>query len=201
MGGIIFMSQKAIDFSNMSDDAQNQIDTFKKSMVAIANENVAYRATMKQLENKLEAIKESRKVDLDQGMDLNTVLVKFSTVEVDKEINVEKLRHKGALKPLNESLNSTYAFVPENMYNAYIRKIDEGKRGDFLNAISGFLSNLGIENATDSQIRAMAERISDNIGAKISNANVIVEGGNFHSPMKERTFKKLFMSVFCDLYL
>lgn len=195
------MSKKTINFKNMTEQAMNQINSFKISMVDIATENVAYHAKMKQLENKLEAIKENRKVELDQGMELNEVLVKFSTVEIDKEINVEKQRHKEALKPLNESLNSAYAFVPENMYNAYIRKIDEGKRGEFLTAISGFLSNLGIENVTDSQIRAMSERISDNMGAKISNSNVIVEGGDFHSALKERSFYKLFMSVFCDLYL
>lgn len=195
------MSKKTINFKNMTEQAMNQIVSFKKTMVAIAAENVLYHATMKQLENKLKAIKENRQNDLDQGMSVDDVTAKYSTIEVDKEINVEKLRHKATLKPLNEELNSTYAFIPENMYNAYVRKIEDGKRGEFLNAISEFLDNLGIENSTDSQIRGMAERMSDCMGAKISNANDIVAGGDFHSVLKERSFYKLFMSVFCDLYM
>lgn len=165
------MSKKTINFKNMTEQAMNQIVSFKKTMVAIAAENVLYHATMKQLENKLKAIKENRQNDLDQGMSVDDVTAKYSTIEVDKEINVEKLRHKATLKPLNEELNSTYAFIPENMYNAYVRKIEDGKRGEFLNAISEFLDNLGIENSTDSQIRGMAERMSDCMGAKISNAS------------------------------
>lgn len=195
------MSKKSINFKNISDQAMNQINSFKNTIVAIATENVQYHVTMKQLENKLETIKENRQNDLDQGMSVNDVTAKYSTLEVDKEINVEKLRHKAALKPLNEELNSTYAFIPENMYSTYVRKIEDGKRGEFLNSISEFLNNLGIENSTDSQIRAMAERMSDCMGAKISNANDIVAGGDFHSVLKERSFYKLFMSVFCDLYI
>lgn len=195
------MSKKTINFTKMSELANSQINIFKESMVAIAIENVAYHAEMKRLENKLEAIKESRKNDLEQGISTEEVLLKHSTLETDKEINVEKLRHKEALKPLNENLNSTYAFIPEGMYEAYIRKIEDGKRGDFLNAISEFLENLGIENSTGAQIRNMAERISDKLGARISNSTTIAEGGSFHSTLKERAFYKLYMSVFCDLYV
>lgn len=195
------MSKKSINFKNMTEQAINQINSFKETMVAVATESVLYSSTMKQLENKLEAIKKNRQNDLDQGMNHNEVISKYSTLKIDKEINAEKLRHKAALKPLNEELNNTYAFIPENMYAAYVRKIEDGKRGEFLNAISEFLTNLGIENSTDSQIRAMAERMSDCVGAKISNANNILEGGDFHSVLKERSFSKLFMSVFCDLYI
>ena len=195
------MSKKSINFKNMSEKAKNQIEEFKFSMVAIAQENVTYHGNMKQLDNKLKAIKENRKIDLEQGMAVNDVLVKYSTLEVDKEIAAEKLRHKETLKPLNENINSTYEFVPENMYFSYVHKIEDGKRGDFLNAISDFLTKLGIKEATDSQIRAMAERMSDNMGAKISKADKIVNGGDFHEVLKERGFYKLFMSVFCDLYI
>lgn len=195
------MSKKAINFTGMTEESKRQLDIFKVSMVDIANENVLHSTTIKKLEKQLETIKENRKINLDQGLSENDIITKFSTLEVDKEINREKSRHKEALKPLNEELKNTYAFVPENMYVAYVRKIEEGKRGDFLNAISTFLGNLGIENSTDAQIRAMAERMSDCLGAKISNAAVIVEGGNFHCVLKERGFYKLFMSVFCDLYI
>lgn len=195
------MLKKSINFKKMSEHAMSQINSFKSTMIAIAAENVQYHTTMKQLENKLNAIKENRQNDLDQGMSMNDVIAKYSTLEVDKEISAEKLRHKEALKPLNEELASTYEFIPENMYSAYVRKIEDGKRGEFLNAISAFLTNLGIESSTESQIRAMAERMSDCMGAKISNANDIVAGGDFHSVLKERSFYKLFMSVFCDLYI
>lgn len=195
------MSKKSINFKNMSESATSQINSFKTTMITIAVESVQYHATMKQLEKKLDAIRENRENDINQGMGVNDVTAKYSTIEIDKEINVEKLRHKAALKPLNEDLNNTYSFIPKNMYASYVRKIEDGKRGEFLNAVSDFLDNLGIEDPTDSQIRAMAERMSDCMGAKISNVNDIVEGGDFHCVLKERSFYKLFMSVFCDLYI
>lgn len=195
------MSKKSINFKNMTEQSMNQISSFKTTMVAIAKENITYHVTMKQLDKKLDAIKENRNNDLDQGIDLNDVLVKYPTLDVEKEIKVEILRHKGVIKPLNEELSSTYAFIPENMYDAYVKKIEEGKRGMFLDSMSEFLNNLGIEEYTDSQVRALAERMSDNLGGIISKADTIADGGNFHDIMRKRTFCKLFMSVFCDLYM
>ena len=195
------MSKKNINFKSMSEKAANQINSFKFTMIAMAKENVAYHATMNQLEKKLEAIKESRKNDLEQGMNENEVVAKYPTLEVDKAINREKLRHEKALAPLKEDLQDTYAFVPDDMYASYVRKIEDGKRGDFLNAIAEFLNLLGIENCTDAQIRAMAERMSDCLGAKVSNATAIVKNEELHSVLKKRAFYKLFMSVFRDLYM
>ena len=195
------MSKKSINFKNMAEKAANQINSFKITMIAIARENVAYHAMMKQLENKLETIKGNRNNDLEQGMSENDVVAKYPTLEVEKAINREKLRHEKALAPLKDTLQDTYVFVPEDMYVAYVRKIEDGKRGDFLNAIAEFLNRLGIDSFTDAQVRAMAERMSDCLGAKISNATTIVKNEELHSVLKKRAFYKLFMSVFCDLYM
>ena len=46
---------------------------------------------------------------------------------------------------LDEDLKSTYAFMPDGMYDSYVRKIELGKRGDFIECIKGFLENIGIE--------------------------------------------------------
>lgn len=195
------MSKKSINFKNMTEKAANQINSFKITMIAIARENVAYHAMMKQLENKLETIKGNRNNDLEQGMSENDVVAKYPTLEVEKAINREKLRHEKALAPLKDTLQDTYVFVPEDMYVAYVRKIEDGKRGNFLNAIAEFLNRLGIDSFTDAQVRAMAERMSDCLGAKISNATTIVKNEELHSVLKKRAFYKLFMSVFCDLYM
>ena len=195
------MSKKNINFKSMSEKAANQINSFKFTMIEIAKENVAYHATMKQFENKLETIKENRNNDLEQGMNENEVVAKYPTLEVDKAMNREKLRHEKALAPLKDTLQDTYVFVPEDMYAAYVRKIEDGKRGDFLNAIAVFLNRLGVESCTDTQIRAMAERMSDCLGAKVSNATTIIKNEELHSVLKKRAFYKLFMSVFCDLYM
>lgn len=195
------MSKKSINFKSMSEKATNQLNSFKTTMIEMAKENVAYHTTMKQFENKLETIKENRNNDLEQGMNENEVVAKHPTLEVEKAMNREKLRHEKALAPLKDTLQDTYAFVPEDMYTAYVRKIEDGKRGDFLNAIAEFLNRLGIESFTDTQVRAMAERMSDCLGAKVSNATTIVKNEELHSVLKKRAFYKLFMSVFCDLYM
>lgn len=195
------MAKKAINFTQMTEKAYSQIDLFKKSMVAIAEENIFFHQTIKKLEKKLEKIRENRKNDIANGLNSDEVIKKHPTVETERAIEREKLRHKAVIKPLNNELSSTYEFIPENMYATYERKILEGKRGAFLDNIQEFLSNLGIDGCSNSQIREMAERMSDNLGAGIANSKTISEDGVFHSALKERTLYKLFMSVFCDLYM
>lgn len=195
------MAKNQINFSKMSEDAKKQIDTFKEACIEIAKEDIRYKKELKRLNDAIEVIKSNRQADLDNGLSIDDAIFKNSILDEENKIRAEKIKHEEILIPLREDLKSSYLFIPENMYNAYKLKIEEDKRGEFLAAIEDFLNNLGVENSSQAQVRKMAERMSDNLGAKFATSKKITENNEFHSALKKNSFNKLFLAVFYDLYI
>lgn len=195
------MAKNQINFSKMNETAKAQIESFKKAATDLAVEDLRYKAEKKALENKLEAILQARKSELENGMDEEEVYAKFPRIEIDNAIRAAQVQHEELSKPFREAMNDTYSFIPEGMHSAYERKINDGKRGDFLEAIKNFLSNLGLEECKQGQISKFAETMSDHFGSRYSTAKTIVNDGKFASAMKKNQFNKLFMAVFCDLFM
>lgn len=193
------MSKKTINFENMSNESMAQLKDFAESRIAIAKEDLRYKSAMKPLKAKLETIRQNRENDLAQGMSLDDVIRKHSSVDAENAIRKEEKLHADNLAPLNEKLKTTYVFIPESMYDAYVRKVNEGKRGDYLTCVNTFLENLGIESFTQSALCKLSERIADRLGARVSTSKKLIEEGQFSSEMKKGQFSKLFMSVFCDI--
>lgn len=193
------MSKAPINFESINSKSLAYLNAFVAARIAIAKEDMRHMAEMKPLKAKLEAIHENREIDLKNGMDLDDVIRKHSSVEVDKAIRAENNLHKETLKPLNEDLKSTYAFMPDGMYDSYVRKIELGKRGNFIECIKTFLENIGIEEVSQSAVCKLAEQISDYLGVCISTSRKLLEDEVFSSIMKKSQFNKLFMSVFCDI--
>ena len=195
------MAKNQINFTKMSNEATLQLKSFKESAVAIAVEDMRYKAELKPLKAQLEAILQNRENDLAQGMHLDDVVAKHSRVEVDNAIRKAENEHKAIIEPLNKAMRDTYAFIPENMYEGYKKKIEEHKRGVFLDAIKDFLENLGIEDCSQAQISKLAENMSDMFGARYAQAKKIVENDTLTTTTSKVQFNKLFMAVFCDMYV
>jgi len=193
------MSKASINFVSIDSKSLAYLNAFVAARIAIAKEDMRHMAKMKPLKAKLEAIYENREIDLQNGMNPDDVIRKHSSIEVDKAIRAENDLHKETLKPLNEDLKSTYAFMPEGMYDSYIRKVELGKRGDFIECIKGFLGNIGIEEISQSALCKLSEQIADRLGVSASNSKQLLEEGVFSSAMRDRQFNKLFMSIFCDI--
>lgn len=195
------MAKNQINFKNMSKEATAQLNSFKESAMAIAVEDLRFKAEIKPLKAKLETILANRENDIAQGLSVDEVTAKYSRVEVDAEIRKAEMAHKAIVEPLNKSMRDTYVFVPENMHEAYKKKIEEHKRGDFLSAIKTFLENLGIENCSQAQISKLAENMSDMFGARYAQSKKIVENDTLTTTVSKAQFNKLFMAVFCDMYV
>jgi len=193
------MSKAPINFESIDGKSLAYLNAFVAARIAIAKEDMRHMAEMKPLKAKLEAIHENREIDLKNGMNLDDVIRKHSSVEVDKAIRAENNLHKETLKPLNEDLKSTYAFMSDGMYDSYVRKIELGKRGDFIKCIRTFLENIGIEEVSQSALCKLSEQIADRLGVSVSNSKQLLEEGVFSSTMRDRQFNKLFMSIFCDI--
>lgn len=195
------MAKNQINFTKMSKEATAQLNTFKDSALAIATEDLRFKAEMKPLKAKLDAILANRDNDIKQGMSVDEVVAKFPRTEVDNEIRKAETNHQAIVEPLNKAMKDSYVFVPENIFTAYTLKINDGKRGEFLKAITEFLSNLGIEGCSQGQISKFAESMSDKLGAKYATSKKIVNDGVLVTAMKKNQFNKLFMAVFVDTYL
>lgn len=195
------MAKNQINFSKMNTEAMAQLHTFKETAVAIATEDLRFKAEIKPLKAQLETILANRENDLAQGLSVDEVTAKFPRVEVDNAIRKAQSEHNAIVEPLNKTMKDTYAFIPETMYSAYVKKIEEHKRGDFLSAIKEFLENLGIEGCTQGQISKLAENMSDMFGARYAQAKKIVEKDTLHTAVSKAQFNKLFMAVFCDMYI
>ena len=195
------MAKNQINFSKMTQEIKTQLRDFSVSMYALAKEDVAYKKAMKPLKAKLENILENRNNDIDAGLPVEEVVAKFPRAEVDREIKKLEEAHKKIIEPVNNTLRNTYSLIPEGMYAGYKKKIEEHKRGEFLTAITEFLQNLGLEGCKQGQISKFAETMSDMFGARIASSKKIVDSGEFCSTMSKAQFNKLFMSVFCDLFV
>lgn len=193
------MSKAPINFKSINSKSFTYLNAFVAARIAIAREDMRHMAEMKPLKAKLEAIHETREIDLKNGIALDDVIRKHSSVEVDKAIRAENNLHKETLKPLNEDLKSTYAFIPEGMYSSYVHKVELGKHGNFIECIKGFLENIGIEEVSQLALCKLSEQIADRLGVSVSNSKQLLEEGVFSSTMRDRQFSKLFMSIFCDI--
>lgn len=195
------MAKNQINFSKMSKEVMSQLTTFKDSALALAIEDLRFKAEIKPLKAQLESILANRQNDIDNGMNVDEVIAKFPRIEVDNAIRKAETTHKAIVEPLSKSMKDTYAFIPEGMHDAYTKKINEHKRGDFLTAIKTFLENLGIEGCSQAQISKLAENMSDMFGARYAQSKKIVNDNILVTTISKAQFNKLFMAVFCDMYI
>lgn len=195
------MAKNQINFSKMSKEATTQLKSFKESALAIAVEDLRFKAEIKPLKAQLESILANRQNDIDNGMNVDEVVAKFPRIEVDNKIRQAETAHKAIVEPLTKSIKETYVFIPEGMHEAYTKKINEHKRGDFLEAIKQFLVNLGIENCSQAQISKLAENMSDMFGARYAQSKKIVNDNTLITAISKAQFNKLFMAVFCEMYV
>lgn len=195
------MAKNQINFSKMSKEATTQLKSFKESALAIAVEDLRFKAEIKPLKAQLESILANRQNDIDNGMNVDEVVAKFPRIEVDNKIRQAETAHKAIIEPLTKSMKETYIFIPDGMHEAYTKKINEHKRGDFLEAIKQFLVNLGIENCSQAQISKLAENMSDMFGARYAQSKKIVNDNTLVTAISKAQFNKLFMAVFCEMYV
>lgn len=195
------MSKNQINFSKMSKEAATQLNTFKESALAIAVEDLRFKAEIKPLKAQLESILANRQNDIDNGMNVDEVVAKFPRIEVDNAIRKAETAHKAIVEPLSKSMKDTYIFIPDGMHDAYTKKIIEHKRGDFLTAIKTFLENLGVEGCSQAQISKLAENMSDMFGARYAQSKKIVNDNTLVTAISKAQFNKLFMAVFCEMYI
>ncbi len=193
------MAKKSITFKNMNKEAVNSLQLFVIATTQQVKENARHKKVVDPIKQKINSKLQSRQEAIDNGMSYNSAIEKFDTFEETQELRKLNYKHSEIMKALNETIKKSYEFLPENLYDSYIVKIEQSKNGLFLTAISQFLENIGIENTTQAGVRNLATQISDKIGVKVSSLSTIQKKGTFTSRLTTQQFNKLFISVYIDI--
>ena len=179
-------NNKKINFTEMNQGVISDLRTFKSVRLTLAQEANDYALARKPLQDKFD------------------VAVSAGDIEKSKALALDlehlKKAYKDKIAPINEELNRVLGLVPQGMYDAYLKKINEGKRGEYLQACQEFVRRFGAKG-TDTAINKLAERLCDLVGIKSASNRMILEKNQFTSLYSKRQFNKMWMSAFADYAL
>ena len=177
---------KKVNFTEMNQGVINDLRTFKSVRLKLAQEANDFALACKPVKDKF------------------NVAISCGDVEKSKDLALElenmKKAYKEKIAPVTEELDRVLGLVPQGMYDAYLKKINEGKRGEYLQACQEFVRRFGAKG-TDTAINKMADRLCDLIGIKASSNKMILEKNQFTSLYSKPQFNRMWMSAFCDYAL
>ena len=179
-------TNKKINFDSMNSGVIDDLRTFKQVRLELAQKANDFALARKPLQDKLDVAISTGDVELSKSL--------------SSEIEDLTKAYKAEETPINEELNRVLGLVPQGMYDCYLKKINEGKRGEYLQACQEFVRRFGAKG-TDTAINKMAERLCDLVGIKASSNKMILEKNQFTSLYSKRQFNKMWMSAFCDYAL
>lgn len=179
-------TNKKINFDSMNNGVINDLRTFKQVRLTLAQKANDFALAKKPVQDKFDVAISTGNIELSKSLAL--------------EIEALKKDYKADIAPINEELNRVLGLVPTGMYDAYLKKINEGKRGDYLQACQEFVRRFGAKG-TDTAINKLAERLCDLVGIKSASNKLVLEKNQFTSLYSKRQFNKMWMSAFCDYAL
>lgn len=179
-------ANKKINFDTMNSGVINDLRTFKQVRLKLAQKANDFALARKPLQDKLDVAISTGNVELSNSL--------------SAEIEALTKAYKTEVSPINEELNRILGLVPQGMYDCYLKKINEGKRGDYLQACQEFVRRFGAKG-TDTAINKLAERLCDLVGIKSASNKLVLEKNQFTSLYSKRQFNKMWMSAFCDYAL
>ena len=179
-------ANKKINFDTMNSGVINDLRTFKQVRLTLAQKANDFALAKKPVQDKFDVAISTGNIELSKSLAL--------------EIEALKKDYKDKIAPINEELNRILGLVPQGMYDAYLKKINEGKRGDYLQACQEFVRRFGAKG-TDTAINKLAERLCDLVGIKSASNKLVLEKNQFTSLYSKRQFNKMWMSAFCDYAL
>lgn len=196
------MAKNKLNFNGINKETFEILMSFKKARFELACLNESYKTARKPILAEIKNIESKRNELLANGIETDEVIKKYPRIEEDNKLRLLKEQHETEVKPLKETINKAYTnTVPSELYNAYVKKIDEDKCQDFLDAIRQFLTNIGYDGLRPGQVNRFANSIAPKIGAKLATDNYISKNNKLSRAYTEAQFRKLFLAVFIDSYV
>lgn len=114
------MSTKRINFATINPATIETFSKFNVAYWALRALRDTYKAESSKIEEEKAKILENRKSDLDAGLPLNEVIVKWSTVEVERKQNALDVKYEKDCAPHKESQSECMKLVNSDLYYGYV---------------------------------------------------------------------------------
>lgn len=209
------MATTRINFSTLNATVIDTFSKFNQAYWALRALRDEYKAESDKIQAEKDIIIENRKNDLDAGISLNDVLVKWSTLEVDKKQAALDAKYEKDCAPHKEAQVECMKLVDSDLYYGYIlaqRKgsfatkgsvtIKKGKSTEeheldksYKDIIEEFLIKIGCSKVDDDKalskfVNAMAVRTSGMVQCN--------KGENYVKVKSATQYNRLFMLNFLE---
>ena len=120
------MATKNINLRTINADTMDMLSRFNVAHMTLRKLREKFKADMSVLEGEKDKILENRKNDLDAGIPLEKVLVKWSTVEVDKKIAVLEDQYEKDCEPHKSAKKDAMSLLDPDLYYGYLLAQQKG---------------------------------------------------------------------------
>lgn len=120
------MATKNINLRTINPETLEMFSKFNVAFMSLRKLREKYKADSALIEDERTKILESRKNDLDAGIPLDTVLVKWSTVEVEKKQAVLDAQYEQDCAPHKEAKKAAMGLLDVNLYYGYLLAQQKG---------------------------------------------------------------------------
>ena len=120
------MATKNINLRTINSETLEMFSNFNVAFMTLRKLREQYKADSAIIEEERAKILENRKNDLDAGIPLDTVLVKWSTVEVDKKQTALDNKYEADCAPHKEAKKQAMALLDPNLYYGYLLAQQKG---------------------------------------------------------------------------
>lgn len=114
------MATQRINFATLNSDAIKAFSDFNLAFHKLRELREVYKSAMQELEAEKAKIVEARTNDLDAGIPLDTVLMKWSTVDVERRMAQLDAKYEDDCKPYKDMKKSAMELVDVNLYYGYL---------------------------------------------------------------------------------
>lgn len=114
------MATTRINFATINETALESFSAFNVAYWELRKLRDNYKVESAKIEDEKAKILENRKTDLDAGLPLSEVLVKWSTVEVERKQNILDSQYEKDCEPHKNSQSKAMELISADLYYGYV---------------------------------------------------------------------------------
>lgn len=163
------MATKNVNLKCINPEVIEVFSKFNVAFMTLRSLREKFKSDLAVLQAEKDKILENRENDINNGIPLDTVLVKWSTVDIDRKITALTNKYEDACEPHKEAKKAAMKFLDVNLYYGYLLAQNKGslaskgsvtvKKGkgtqtieldkSYVDMIKSFLADIGAGHAND----------------------------------------------------
>ena len=189
---------KHINLGTINEVTFNACTDYVQAIYNLTKINSKFREEKAVIEKRIEAILRDREADLAQGIPVEEVTRKYSTIEENNKLRALMEKKKKDSAPWDAQKKDSLAVCPENIYEAYKSAMEKGVMDGFVTCTEAFLKGAGID-ATETATVKFAQKLCVRTAGMRTATSKDRENGLFVSNKSKKSFSELFLAAFIDI--